>query len=133
MTELHIYRFKLFTIQDMAKTLGTNRTYLNAYIKDKYHATFCEWITGLRLEYAKTMLKEHPEMSIQKIAESSGFCPAVILSSRSLKRKDAHPPNGENHSQIHGLRTCAQSTKSAQSTKISAHITICKVLIQQIL
>lgn len=62
-----------FTIQDMAKTLGTNRTYLNAYIKDKYHATFCEWITGLRLEYAKTMLKEHPEMSIQKIAESSGF------------------------------------------------------------
>ena len=26
-----------FTIQDMAKTLGTNRTYLNAYIKDKYH------------------------------------------------------------------------------------------------
>ena len=62
-----------FTIQDMAKALGTNRTYLNAYIKDKYHATFCEWITGLRLEYAKNMLKEHPEMSIQKIAESSGF------------------------------------------------------------
>lgn len=62
-----------FTIQDMAKALGTNRTYLNAYIKDKYHATFCDWITGLRLEYAKDMLKEHPEMSIQKIAESSGF------------------------------------------------------------
>ena len=62
-----------FTIQDMAKTLGTNRTYLNAYIKDKYHATFREWITGLRLEYAKNILKEHPEINIQKLAESSGF------------------------------------------------------------
>ena len=62
-----------FTIQDMAKTLGTNRTYLNAYIKDKYHATFREWITGLRLEYAKNILKEHPEINVQKLAESSGF------------------------------------------------------------
>ena len=61
------------TIQDMANMLDTNRTYLNAYIKEKYHVSFCEWITGLRLEYAKYMLKEHPEMSIQKIAESSGF------------------------------------------------------------
>jgi AraC-like DNA-binding protein len=32
-----------------------------------------EWITGLRLEYAKNMLKEHPEINIQKLAESSGF------------------------------------------------------------
>ncbi len=62
-----------FTIQDMAKTLGTNRTYLNAYIKDKYHATFREWITGLRLEYAKNILKEHPEINVQKLAEASGF------------------------------------------------------------
>lgn len=62
-----------FTIQDMAKTIGTNRTYLNAYIKERYHVSFCEWITGLRLEYAKNMLKEHPEMSIQKIVEASGF------------------------------------------------------------
>ena len=30
-------------------------------------------ITGLRLEYAKNMLKEHPEINIQKLAESSGF------------------------------------------------------------
>lgn len=62
-----------FTIQDMANSLDTNRTYLNAYIKEKYHVSFCEWITGLRLEYAKNMLKEHPEMNIQDIAESSGF------------------------------------------------------------
>ena len=35
--------------------------------------TFREWITSLRLEYAKNILKEHPEINIQKLAESSGF------------------------------------------------------------
>ena len=47
--------------------------YLSAYIKTTYKMTFREWITGLRLEYAKNMLKEHPEINIQKLAESSGF------------------------------------------------------------
>ncbi|WP_154030549.1 helix-turn-helix domain-containing protein, partial [Bacteroides ovatus] len=28
---------------------------------------------SLRLEYAKNILKEHPEINIQKLAESSGF------------------------------------------------------------
>lgn len=50
-----------------------NRTYLSAYIKTTYKMTFREWITGLRLEYAKNILKEHPEINIQKLAESSGF------------------------------------------------------------
>ena len=35
--------------------------------------TFREWITSLRLEYAKNILKKHPEINIQKLAESSGF------------------------------------------------------------
>ena len=61
------------TIKELSKILYTNRTYLSAYIKTTYKMTFREWITGLRLEYAKNMLKEHPEINIQKLAESSGF------------------------------------------------------------
>ena len=61
------------TIKELSEILHTNRTYLSAYIKTTYKMTFREWITGLRLEYAKNMLKEHPEINIQKLAESSGF------------------------------------------------------------
>lgn len=61
------------TIQDLAKTLDTNRTYLIGYIKDRYGVSFREWITALRLEYAKKQIKEHPEISVQKLAEASGF------------------------------------------------------------
>ena len=61
------------TIKELSKILHTNRTYLSAYIKTTYKMTFREWITSLRLEYAKNILKKHPEINIQKLAESSGF------------------------------------------------------------
>ena len=61
------------TIKELSEILYTNRTYLSAYIKTTYKMTFREWITSLRLEYAKNILKEHPEINIQKLAESSGF------------------------------------------------------------
>lgn len=61
------------TIKELSKILYTNRTYLSAYIKTTYKMTFREWVTSLRLEYAKNILKEHPEINIQKLAESSGF------------------------------------------------------------
>lgn len=61
------------TIKELSEILHTNRTYLSAFIKATYKMTFREWITGLRLEYAKNMLKEHPEINVQKLAEASGF------------------------------------------------------------
>lgn len=61
------------TIKELSEILYTNRTYLSAYIKTTYKMKFREWITSLRLEYAKNILKEHPEINIQKLAESSGF------------------------------------------------------------
>ena len=67
------YVLQGLTIKELSKILHTNRTYLSAYIKTTYKMTFREWITSLRLEYAKNILKEHPEINIQKLAESSGF------------------------------------------------------------
>lgn len=48
------------TIEEVAKALGTNRTYLTGYLKDICHASFREWIADLRVEHAKRMLAEHP-------------------------------------------------------------------------
>ena len=79
------------TIQDIAKILDTNRTYLNAFIKEKYHVSFCEWITDIRLEYAKEILKEHPEISIQRIAELSGFMSRSYFT-KSFTRKEGCSP-----------------------------------------
>ena len=61
------------TIEELAAALGTNRTYLSAYIKATYRVTFREWVAGLRIGYAKQMLMQHPEMTVSAISEASGF------------------------------------------------------------
>lgn len=61
------------TIEELAGELGTNRTYLSAYIKSTYHVSFREWIAGLRIEYAKQMFGQYPGMTVSAVSEASGF------------------------------------------------------------
>ncbi len=61
------------TIEELAGTLHTNRTYLSAYIKSTYHVSFREWIAELRIGYAKQMLMRHPDMTVSAVSEASGF------------------------------------------------------------
>lgn len=61
------------TIKELSEILHTNRTYLSGYIKMTYNTTFRDWITGLRMDYAKRMLVQHPELTIADISEKSGF------------------------------------------------------------
>lgn len=79
------------TIKDLAEEIGTNRTYLSAYINSTYNTTFRSWITSLRLEYAKQQLIESPEQKLSEIAEKSGF---ITLSTfmKIFKEKEGCTP-----------------------------------------
>ena len=61
------------TIEELALELGTNRTYLSAYIKSTLHVSFREWIANLRIEYAKKLLTEEPRRTVADVSEASGF------------------------------------------------------------
>ena len=61
------------TIKELADTLHTNRTYLSGYINTSLNTTFRDWITRLRIYYAKQRMTNHPEQKIAEIAEASGF------------------------------------------------------------
>lgn len=61
------------TIENLASTLATNRTYLSSYIKTTYHVSFREWIAEMRIGYAKEQLALHPELTVAAISEASGF------------------------------------------------------------
>lgn len=69
----HGYTRSGLTIEDLAQELDTNRTYLSGYIRTTYRLSFREWITALRLDYAKDMLREHPEYTIAAVSEAAGF------------------------------------------------------------
>lgn len=61
------------TIEELALTIGTNRTYLSAYIKATYSMSFREWIADHRIEYAKRLFTAQPKMTVSEVSEASGF------------------------------------------------------------
>ncbi len=61
------------TIKELSDMLQTNRTYLSEYIKTTYGTSFRDWITGLRINYAKRLLTQYPKLTVTDISERSGF------------------------------------------------------------
>lgn len=61
------------TIQDVAQTVGTNRTYVSSIINQHYGVNFCTFVNNFRIEELEHMLKNHPELTNQLLAENCGF------------------------------------------------------------
>lgn len=67
------YTVPALTIQQLAAELGTNRTYLSDYVNSKYSLTFRNWIAQLRIDYSKRLLIGNSALSINTIAEMTGY------------------------------------------------------------
>lgn len=67
------YRKQGITLNELSLQLCTNRTYLSEYINNVYQMSYRDWITGLRIEYAKRIMQEQPQLKVQEIADLSGF------------------------------------------------------------
>jgi len=61
------------TREQIARELNTTKEMLHLYFATKVGVDFKTWRTGLRIEEAKRLLLENPEMSTNIIAELSGF------------------------------------------------------------
>lgn len=61
------------TIKELSDMLHTNRTYLSEYINTTYGTSFRDWITCLRIDYAKRLLTQNPKLTVADISERSGF------------------------------------------------------------
>lgn len=78
-------------IEDLALKLGTNRTYLSAYIKATYRMSFREWIAGHRIEYVKKLFADHPEMTVAEASEASGFLSLSYFTRIFTEREGTSP------------------------------------------
>ncbi|MGN0207728.1 MAG: helix-turn-helix domain-containing protein [Muribaculaceae bacterium] len=61
-----------FTKNDLAKRLGTNRTYLTIVFRERF-SSFYFYINSLRLAYADRLIAQNPGISPAELAASSGF------------------------------------------------------------
>jgi len=64
---------KGITITTLSNKLQTNRFYLSSFINTCKGKTFREWINELRIEEAKTILQQFPNMTVNDIALQIGF------------------------------------------------------------
>ncbi len=68
-----------FRLTDMRQVLPMNRTYLSQFINAEYDCTFYQFVTNYRIEEAKRLMRENPELKVQQIAEQCGFSSATVF------------------------------------------------------
>ena len=62
-----------FQLMDLRQLLPMNRTYLSQFINSEYGCSFYQWVNRLRIEEAKRLMREQPELKMQDVAERCGF------------------------------------------------------------
>jgi YesN/AraC family two-component response regulator len=83
MEKQHYYTTKGLTLDDVAKSMQTNKTYISLLVNNIYKKSFPDYINSKRVEFAKKLLKESKgSMKMEEIADKSGF-----QSSAQLARK----------------------------------------------
>ena len=69
-----------FRLLDLRQVLPLNRTYLSQLINAEYGCNFYQFVTNYRIEEAKRLMREHPDMKFQEIAEQCGFSSPTVFS-----------------------------------------------------
>lgn len=86
------YLNKDFRLTDLMQVLPMNRTYLSQFIMTEYGCNFYQFVANYRIEEAKRLMREYPDMKIQDIAEQSGFSSPVVFS-RTFARETGVTPS----------------------------------------
>lgn len=68
-----MYRQKDVGVDDIVQWLGTNRNFLRYYFRCYMPSDFRTWRSELRIAEAKRILKEYPEIPLERVALMAGF------------------------------------------------------------
>lgn len=84
--EEKIFLQKNLRLDDLARTMRTNRTYISRLINDEFNCTFSDYINKKRIEHAQKLIQDNPEMTQEQLAALSGFLHASSFS-RTFKKQ----------------------------------------------
>lgn len=90
------YRTAGLTIEQAARAMGTNRSYLSRYLNEVRHMTFYEWVARMRIHEAQSIMLQEPETSMEQIASRVGFSSLSTFSSTFKKMVGKSPVNWRN-------------------------------------
>lgn len=85
------YTHEQFTLEELASSLYTNKTYLSTFIKEEYDMNFSGWVASLRIDEAKRIMMKEPEKRLQEVAFECGFSSPAYFSSVFSKSEGISP------------------------------------------
>ena len=76
MMDQHVFLQPKLTLDDVAESLRTNKTYVSKMVNNTYNLGFPELINILRVDYAEQYILSHREAKQEEIAQQCGFLSA---------------------------------------------------------
>lgn len=73
MSEQHLFLNSNLKLNDVGVELNTNRRYISDCIKAHCGCTFSQYVNNLRIEYAKNLMRNQPDIKMAEVALSAGF------------------------------------------------------------
>lgn len=89
----NLYLNPVLTLTEVAQEMHTNRTYLSAYLNNDLNTTFFDFVNNYRVERAAVLLKECPQMTLEEVAEKSGFNSLSTFRRSFMKKFKCTPHN----------------------------------------
>lgn len=82
------------TLEDAARAIGTNRTYLSDYLNNTLGTTFYEYVNAYRVKYACALLSapDADGLILADVAEKSGFN-SMSTFNRAFRKVTGRPPS----------------------------------------
>jgi AraC-like DNA-binding protein len=71
--ENKLYLNSELTIHDVAKIVGSNRTYLSTIINQKFNQNFCAFVNGFRVKELERVMLENPDYVLDQYVMLCGF------------------------------------------------------------
>jgi AraC-like DNA-binding protein len=85
-----IYLNKDLNLWDVARTIGTNRTYISVIINKDYQQSFSSFVNNYRVKHAISLITENPIINNQDLADNSGFG-SIISMQRAFQQYAGKP------------------------------------------
>lgn len=89
--EKNIFLESKLTLNQVALQLNTNRTYLSDYLNRVMNTNFYDYVNEYRIEYAAALLQTDSTLTLEVIAEKSGFNSLSTFRRTFLKRYGCTP------------------------------------------
>jgi AraC-like DNA-binding protein len=86
------YKNKDFRLNDLMQVLPMNRTYLSQFLSSMFGCNFYQYVVNYRLEEAKRLMRENPDMKLQDISDECGFSSPTVFG-RTFAREAGCSPS----------------------------------------